>query len=97
VISTFVSSQVAAIFITGITTLVPTIQFSGLLQPVSTLAGRAKFIGSIWPTSFYTHASKGAFTKGLGPDLLMQDVIFLAIWIPILWAVSTLALRKQEK
>jgi ribosome-dependent ATPase len=97
VISTFVSSQVAAIFITGITTLVPTIQFSGLLQPVSTLAGRAKFIGSIWPTSFYTHASKGAFTKGLGPDLLMQDVIFLAAWIPILWAVSTLALRKQEK
>jgi ribosome-dependent ATPase len=96
-ISTFVSSQVAAIFITGITTLVPTIQFSGLLQPVSTLVGRAKFIGSIWPTSFYTHASKGAFTKGLGPDLLMQDVIFLAIWIPILWAVSTLALRKQEK
>src|SRR6202008_85909 len=37
---------------------VPTIQFSGLLQPVSTLAGRAKLIGSIWPTSFYTHASK---------------------------------------
>jgi ribosome-dependent ATPase len=97
VISTFVSSQVAAIFITGITTLVPTIQFSGLLQPVSTLAGRAKLIGSIWPTSFYTHASKGAFTKGLGPDLLMQDVIFLAVWIPILWAVSTLALGKQEK
>jgi ribosome-dependent ATPase len=97
VISTFVSSQVAAIFITGITTLVPTIQFSGLLQPVSTLAGRAKLIGSIWPTSFYTHASKGAFTKGLGPGLLMEDVIFLAVWIPILWAVSTLALRKQEK
>jgi ribosome-dependent ATPase len=97
VISTFVSSQVAAIFITSIITLVPTIQFSGLLQPVSTLAGRAKLIGSIWPTSFYMHASKGAFTKGLGPDLLMQDVTFLAIWIPILWAVSTLALRKQEK
>jgi ribosome-dependent ATPase len=96
-ISTFVSTQVAAVFITAIITLVPTIQFSGLLQPVSTLAGRAKFIGSIWPTSFYMHASKGAFTKGLGPDLLMQDVIFLACWIPILWAVSTLALRKQEK
>ena len=95
-ISTFTSSQVAAVFITAIITLVPTIQFSGLLQPVSTLAGRAKFVGSIWPTSYYMHASKGAFTKGLGPDLLMQDVIF-ACCIPILWAVSTLALRKQEK
>jgi ribosome-dependent ATPase len=97
VISTFVSSQVAAVFITAIITLVPTIQFSGLLQPVSTLAGRAKLIGSIWPTSYYMHASKGAFTKGLGPDLLMQDVIFLACCIPILWAISIVALRKQER
>ncbi len=97
VISTFVNSQVAAVFITAIITLVPTIQFSGLLQPVSTLAGRAKLIGSIWPTSYYMHASKGAFTKGLGLELLMQDVIFLACCIPILWAVSTLALRKQER
>ena len=97
VISTFVSSQVAAVFITAIITLVPTIQFSGLLQPVSTLAGNAKLVGTIWPTSYYMHASKGAFTKGLGADLLMQDITFLAICIPILWAVSTLALRKQEK
>jgi len=97
VISTFTSSQVAAVFITAIITLVPTIQFSGLLQPVSTLAGRAKIIGSMWPTSYYMHASKGAFTKGLGPDLLMPDVVFLACCIPILWAVSTLALRKQEE
>ena len=96
-ISTFVSSQVAAVFITSIITLTPTINFSGLLQPVSTLSGRAELIGTIWPTTYYMHASKGAFTKGLGPDLLMQDVIFLAVWIPILWAVSTLALRKQEK
>jgi ribosome-dependent ATPase len=97
VISTFVSSQVAAVFITAIITLVPTIQFSGLLQPVSTLAGRAKLVGTIWPTTYYMHASKGAFTKGLGADLLMQDVIFLACCIPVLWALSTLALRKQEK
>ncbi|MGA9823508.1 MAG: ribosome-associated ATPase/putative transporter RbbA [Methylocystis sp.] len=97
VISTFTSSQVAAVFITSILTLMPTIQFSGLLQPVSTLSGGAKIIGSIWPTSYYMHASKGVFTKGLGADLLMQDVIFLACSVPLLWAVSTLALRKQEK
>jgi ribosome-dependent ATPase len=96
-ISTFVNSQVAAVFITAIITLTPTINFSGLLQPVSTLSGRAELIGTIWPTTYYMHASKGAFTKGLGPDLLMQDVIFLACCIPILWVVSTMALRKQEK
>jgi len=97
VVSTFVGSQVAAVFITAILTLVPTIQFSGFMQPVSTLEGNAKLVGQIWPTSYYMHASKGAFTKGLGADLLMQDIVFLACCIPVLWAVSTRALRKQEK
>ena len=97
VISTFTSSQVAAVFITTVLTLLPTIQFSGFMQPVSTLVGRTKFVGSIWPTTYYMHASKGVFTKGLGFDLLAQDLVVLACAIPILWAISVLALEKQEK
>lgn len=97
IISTFTSSQVAAVFVTAILSMTPTIQFSGLLQPVSTLMGKAKIIGSIWPTTYYMHSSVGAYTKGLSAGLMMQDMIFLACCIPIFWAVSMLGLRKQEK
>jgi ribosome-dependent ATPase len=97
VTSTFTSSQVAAVFITAILTIVPTIQFSGLLQPVSTLKGNAGVIGSIWPASFYMHSSLGAYTKGLGPGLMMRDIVFLACTIPVLLTISLLGLRKQEK
>ena len=97
VTSTFTSSQVAAVFVTAILTIVPTIQFSGLLQPVSTLQGSAAIVGSIWPASSYMHASLGAYTKGLGPDLLIGDIGFLACCIPVLLAVSWIGLRKQEK
>ncbi|BBO15807.1 multidrug ABC transporter ATP-binding protein [Candidatus Brocadia pituitae] len=97
VISTFTSSQVAAVFVTAILTILPTTQFSGLLQPVSTLEGRAQFIGSIWPTTYYMHSSVGAYTKGLGPDFLLQDIIFLACCAPILLIVSIASMRKQEK
>ena len=97
VTSTFTSSQVAAVFVTAILTIIPTVQFSGLLQPVSTLEGNARLIGLIWPTSYYMHSSVGAYTKGIGPGLMMQDIIFLACCIPILWAVSLVGLRKQEK
>jgi ribosome-dependent ATPase len=75
----------------------PTIQFSGLLQPVSTLEGRARLIGSIWPTTYYMHSSVGAYTKGLRAGLMMPDLIFLACCIPILWIVSMMGLRKQER
>ncbi len=97
VTSTFTSSQVAAVFVTAILTIIPTVQFSGLLQPVSTLESNARIIGLIWPTSYYMHSSVGAYTKGIGPDIMIQDVIFLACCIPILWAVSWVGLRKQEK
>lgn len=97
VTSTFTGSQVAAVFVTAILTIVPTIQFSGLLQPVSTLAGSAKFVGSIWPASYYMHSSLGAYTKGLGPGLMMGDIAFLACCIPILLLISVAGLRKQER
>jgi ribosome-dependent ATPase len=97
VTSTFTKSQVAAVFVTAILTIVPTIQFSGLLQPVSTLTGNAAFIGKIWPASYYMHSSLGAYTKGLGANLLIGDVIYMACCIPILLAISVAGLRKQEK
>jgi ribosome-dependent ATPase len=97
VTSTFTKTQVAAVFITAILTIQPTIQFAGLLQPVSTLEGSARFIGSIWPTSYYMHSSLGAYTKGLSAGLMLRDIVFLAIAYPILLAISTLGLKKQEK
>jgi ribosome-dependent ATPase len=97
VTSTFTSTQVAAVFITAILTIQPTIQFAGLLQPVSTLEGSARFIGSIWPTTYYMHSSVGAYTKGLAPHLMTHDLVVLAISIPILLAISTIGLKKQER
>ena len=97
VTSTFTSTQVAAVFITAILTIQPTVQFSGLLQPVSTLEGGARVIGSIWPTTYYMHSSLGAYTKGLRPGLMMQDLLVLLGAIPILWGISTIGLRKQER
>jgi len=97
VTSAFTKSQVAAVFVTAILTIVPTIQFSGLLQPVSTLTGNAAIVGSIWPATYYMHASLGAYTKGLGPGLLLNDVLYMLAAIPVLFAISLAGLRKQER
>jgi ribosome-dependent ATPase len=97
VTATFTSSQVAAVFITALLTIIPTIQFSGLLQPTSTLEGSAGFIGSIWPASYYMDASLGAYTKGLGPRIMLNDILFMLVCTPILIAIGVLGLRKQER
>jgi ribosome-dependent ATPase len=64
---------------------------------VSTLTGGARIIGSIWPTTYYMHSSLGAYTKGLRPGLMLQDLLVLACSIPILWGISAIGLRKQER
>jgi ribosome-dependent ATPase len=97
VTSTFTGSQVAAVFCTAILTIIPTIQFSGLLQPVSTLEGNAKAVGLIWPATYYMHSSLGAYTKGLHARLMVGDLVYLACCIPVLVAVSALGLKKQDR
>ncbi|SDC96238.1 ribosome-associated ATPase/putative transporter RbbA [Paraburkholderia lycopersici] len=65
-VSTFVRSQVAAIFGTAILCLIPSVNFSGLLYPVSTLTGSSYWAGLAFPSSWFQLVSLGAFTKGLG-------------------------------
>jgi len=43
------------------------------------------------------HSSLGAYTKGLGLDLMLQDMLYLLCCIPVLLFVSTIGLKKQEK
>ncbi len=97
VIATMTSSQVAATFATAIASIVPTIQFSGLLQPVSTLEPGAQMIGSLWPSSYFLHLNVGAFTKGLGWEALTPDILALACFGPVLTGIAVLSLRAQEK
>lgn len=96
-IATMTSSQVAAVFATAIASIVPTLQFSGLLQPVSTLDGAAQVIGSLWPSSYFLHLSVGAFTKGLGWPALMPDIVALACFGPVFTLLAALSLRAQER
>ncbi|MBQ4824526.1 ribosome-associated ATPase/putative transporter RbbA [Leisingera sp. HS039] len=96
-IATMTSSQVAATFATAIASVVPTIQFSGLLQPVSTLEGGARTIGSLWPSSYFLHLNVGAFTKGLGWEALGPDILALACFGPVFTLLAALTLRAQEK
>src|SRR3546814_3553885 len=65
-ISTFMRSQIAAIFGTAVLTIVPAVQFSGLLDPVSSLEGAGAVIGKLFPTTYYLIVSRGPFSKEIG-------------------------------
>ncbi|WP_202988775.1 ribosome-associated ATPase/putative transporter RbbA [Bradyrhizobium campsiandrae] len=97
VISTFMNSQIAALFGTVLITLIPAIQYSGLIDPVSSLQGVGKMIGLVYPTSYFVTISRGTFSKGLGFATLHNDLLALAVMIPVLLATSALLLKKQAR
>ncbi|MEM9441094.1 MAG: ABC transporter permease, partial [Pseudomonadota bacterium] len=97
VISAFTKTQTAALFGTAIATLLPSIQFSGMMQPVSTLEGGAYIIGHSFPMMYFLNISVGSFTKALGFAELQGDVLALLVFFPILTLLSMALLRPQER
>ncbi|HEY1361561.1 MAG TPA: ribosome-associated ATPase/putative transporter RbbA [Xanthobacteraceae bacterium] len=96
-ISAFTRTQIAALFGTAILTVLPATQFSGMMTPVSSLTGGAALMGRAFPMSYFLPVSVGTFTKGLGFADLGGYLAALAVFIPILIALSLLLLRKQER
>ncbi|KFI25609.1 ribosome-associated ATPase/putative transporter RbbA [Paenirhodobacter enshiensis] len=95
-ISTFTSSQVAAVFATAVATIIPAMNFSGLIVPVSSLAPVPHLIGQIFPGSWFQHVSVGAFVKGYGWPEAGPNVAVLAGFGLAYLVAATLFLRKQE-
>ncbi|MDQ0559273.1 ribosome-dependent ATPase [Rhizobium mesoamericanum] len=95
-VSTFTKTQVAAVFSTAIISIVPAVNFSGLIVPVSSLSGGARIFGLAFPAAWFQPVSVGGFTKGLGWNDLWDNVLVLCAFAIIYLALAQLVLRKQE-
>ena len=95
-ISSFTRTQVAAVFATAILSIVPAVNFSGMLAPVSSLSGGARIIGLSFPSSWYQQISVGVFAKALGIVDLWRDIAAIALIALVFLALSLALLRKQE-
>lgn len=97
VMSTFASTQIAALAATAILTILPTVQFSGLTEPVSSLSGAGAWIGPFWPATWFLQISRGVFTKGLTLADMQGAFLALAAFIPVLTGLAMVLLRKQGR
>ena len=96
VMSSFINSQVAAVFGTAIVTLIPASQFSGFITPVSALQGFGAVIGAVYPTTHFLTITRGTFAKALDFADLQSSFLPLLIAVPVLIALCAALLKKQE-
>ena len=95
-VSTFTQTQVAAVFATTVLAVIPTLNFSGLLVPVSSLTGQGRLIGLMFPAAWFQQISVGTFTKGLGFSDLWFNALMLAVFAVSFFVAADILLRKQE-
>ncbi|MBI2717658.1 MAG: ribosome-associated ATPase/putative transporter RbbA [Rhizobiales bacterium] len=95
-ISSFTRTQIAAIFATPILAMVPALNFSGMLTPVSSLDGVGRAIGLGFPSAWFQQISVGTFAKGLGFAELWQNHLALLVFAIAFIGAARFALPKQE-
>ena len=95
-VSSFVKTQVASMFACAVIALIPGINFSGLMYPMSTLTGMGYWLGWGFPASWYQLISIGGFTKGLGFSDMLQMYGMLILFYLVYLLVACVTLKKQE-
>ena len=95
-VSTFTRTQVAAVIATTVLSIIPVVNFSGLLVPVSSLTGTGRLIGLLFPAAWFQPISVGTFTKGLGYSDLWFNALVLAVFTVSYFIAAHILLRKQE-
>jgi ribosome-dependent ATPase len=96
-ISTQMQTQVAALFATTVFTLIPAVNYSGLIDAVSSLEGMGALISKIYPTTYFLTIIRGTFNKALYLPGLYDAFFPLVIAIPVLIFLTTVFLKKQER
>ncbi len=94
--SIFTRSQIAALFLTMIGTMIPVIEFAGLLNPVSSLEGAGKMVGHIYPATYMLIISRGVFGKALGLSDLHALFVPMLLAVPVILGLSIALLKKQD-
>ncbi len=96
VASAVTRSQIAAMFFTMIGTMIPAVQFAGLIDPVSSLEGSGRVIGNVYPATYMFTISRGVFNKALGFADLQSAFWPLLLAVPVVLGAAVLLLKKQD-
>ena len=94
--SIYTRSQIAAMFVTMIGTMLPATQLAGMINPVSSLEGIGRMIGEIYPATYFLIISRGVFSKALDLSNLYASFLPLLLSVPIITGLAIMLLKKQD-
>ncbi|WP_456433436.1 ABC transporter permease [Thermosulfuriphilus sp.] len=96
-ISTFARSQIAAIMIAMVATMIPSFLYSGMLVPVSCLDRAGQIEARLFPSMYFTAILHGTFLKASPWSVFIKDFGAIVIYAIIMLAFGYKLFHKRVK
>ncbi len=94
-VSTVTRSQVGAVFLSLVVTLMPSILFSGFLFPIATMPYMLQLYTYAFPARYFNDISRDLYLKGVGIDYIWWNALLLALYAAVLFALASLRFKKK--
>jgi ABC-type multidrug transport system permease subunit len=98
-VSIITRTQIVAIVLTIIITIIPGFLYSGMLMPISSMTGGSKIEAHIYPVMYYNHILYDTFLigEGLAAPTNRLYLAILVLYASVLLILGTLFLKKELK
>ena len=96
-ISVLCRTQVAAMLVTFIGMMTPSMLFSGMMTPISSMEPTAQVISRFIPASYFMTMVRGVFLKGLGFAQYGTDLATLGVFAAVVYAAAMMGFRKRAR
>lgn len=93
-ISTLTRSQVVAMLLAIVVTIMPTFLFSGFLYPLFSMPERYQWASLVFPARYFTEVARGLALRGAGFEQLLPQ---LAALLALTAAILLLAIRRFHR
>lgn len=94
-VSTLTRSQVVAVLMALIITVMPSFLFSGFMFPISTMPEAVQWYTRLFPARYFNDVSRGLFLKGVGFGELWSQFAILAAYTSVIFAAASVRFRKK--
>jgi ABC-type multidrug transport system permease subunit len=98
-VSIVASTQIVAVVVTLMLTILPGFLYSGMLMPISSMSGGAYIIAHIYPVMYYNHIIYDTFliAQGFNSPKIIQYLCLLVCYAVLLFVLGILFLKKEIK
>jgi len=94
-VSTITKTQLGAVLLSLIVTLMPSFLFSGFLFPISSMPYTMQLYTYIFPARYFNDISRDLFLKGLGLEYLWGNILFLSAYAAVLFVLASMRFKKK--